>query len=131
MLTGILYEANQGGYELDSGHSEIYFENGKIKGKSVNKDKQLVARKEWNESGVLIKDLDFPKYYKEYRDNGTLSFESEGTLYYDNLRKIQVQDGSQTWYRDNGKVWIRQIHKRKKLVSKMMWNDDGTVTKLQ
>ena len=131
VLTGLLYRDDYGGFHLDNGHSEMYFENGKIKGKSVSKDKQLVARKEWNESGVLIKDLDFPKYYKEYRDNGTLSFESEGTLYYDNLRKLQVQDGSQTWYRDNGKVWIRQIHKRKKLVSKMMWNDDGTVTKLQ
>ncbi|MBQ3714517.1 MAG: hypothetical protein II892_02900 [Fibrobacter sp.] len=35
ILTGILYKDNQGIISVDSGHSEVYFENGKIKEKTT------------------------------------------------------------------------------------------------
>ena len=128
ILTGRLYRKNQDNFALDSGHLEFYFENGKIKGKSDSKDKQVVASKTWNETGVLKKELVFPKYEKNYSDNETLIKELEGTLYYDDQKNVQVQDGFRKEYYDNGKIALHQIYKGKKLVSKTVWNENGIVT---
>ena len=125
--TGLLYDA-QGYFPLDSGHQEVYFENGKIQGQSDWKNKLPVTSKQWNENGNLRLELVFPKYAKTYSDNGNLIRELEGTLYYDEQRGLQVQNGFLKTYHDNGKTALHQIYKEKKLVSKTAWNESGIVT---
>ena len=125
---GLFYKDDQGFVWMDRGHSETYFENGKIKGKSDSKDKQVVASKTWNENGVLKKELVFPKYEKNYSDNETLIKELEGTLYYDDQKNVQVQDGFRKEYYDNGKIALHIIYKGKEIVSKTVWNENGVVT---
>ena len=125
---GLFYKDDQGFVWMDRGHSETYFENGKIKGKSDSKDKQVVASKTWNENGVLKKELVFPKYEKKYSDNETLIKELEGTLYYDDQKNVQVQDGFRKEYYDNGKNALHIIYKGKEIVSKTVWNENGVVT---
>ena len=128
VMTGLIYRDEQGNFFLDSGHLEFYFENGKIKGKSDSKDKQVVASKTWNENGVLKKELVFPKYEKNYSDNETLIKELEGTLYYDDQKNVQVQDGFRKEYYDNGKIALHIIYRGKEIVSKTVWNENGIVT---
>ena len=91
-------------------------------------NKLPVAGKQWNENGNLRFELVFPKYAKTYSDNGNLIRELEGTLYYDNQGKIQVQDGFLKTYHDNRKIALHQVYKGKELTGKTEWNDKGTVT---
>ena len=87
-----------------------------------------VTSKQWNENGNLRLELVFPKYAKTYSDNGNLIRELEGTLYYDEQRRLQVQDGFLKTYHDNGKTAIYQIYNGKMLVGKTAWNESGIVT---
>ncbi len=179
IATGLLYRDDKGNFEVDSGHTETYFENGGIQRISVCNNKQLIAYKQWNENGtvkkegvvakgfhkeyfpngkisvdisgkfhyddnwgiilenaidkqwnengILTDEILFPKYAKFYSDSGALDSELEGTLYYDEEKEIQVQDGTKKWYRDNGKLWSLRIYKEKKLVSKKKWYKNGNL----
>ena len=179
IATGILYRADQGDIRVDSGHSEAYYENGKIGQQNDWKNKRPIAskqwnekgtvmaeadvsrgfcksyflngkpameisgkfhfddngdiilenasKKEWNENGTLTTEIFFPKYVKYYSDSGTLSVELEGTLYYDDQGRIQVQDGFKKWYHENGELWTLRIYKEKKLVGKKKWGENGTL----
>ncbi len=179
LATGLLYRDDKGNFEVDSGHTETYFENGGIQRISVCNNKQLIAYKQWNENGtvkkegvvakgfhkeyfpngkisvdisgkfhyddnwgiilenaidkqwnengILTDEILFPKYAKFYSDSGALDSELEGTLYYDEEKEIQVQDGTKKWYRDNGKLWSLRIYKEKKLVSKKKWYKNGNL----
>ena len=124
VLTGILYEVNQGGYELDSGHSDIYFENGKINQQNDWKDKKLIAQKEWNENGALIKEIVFPNYVKEYWNNGKLKQMATGTLYRDNRGGISVDSGHSEIYFENGKINQQNDWKDKQIVAQKEWNEN-------
>ena len=122
--------------DVSRGFDKAYFPNGKlsleVSGKFHYDGRKRILEKAsekwWNEKGILIIEIDFPKYAKSYFDSGTLEFEAEGTLYYDSQNKIQVQDGFKKGYYDNGKMALHQIYKEKKLVSKTAWNESGIVT---
>ena len=129
VLTGILYRDDQGGYELDSGHSEIYFENGKIYQQNDWKDKRLVAQKEWNENGILIKEIDFPKYFKEYWDNGNLKGIATGLLYRDNQGGGSVAAGRSETYFENGKIKQQNDWNNKQCIAQKEWNENGVLIK--
>ena len=92
IMTGILYN-DHGIIKVDSGRSEIYFESGKIKELNGWKDKQGITSKQWNENGVLIKDLDFPRSCTEYWDNGKIKQKLEGIIYKDDQDIIRVDRG--------------------------------------
>ncbi len=126
--TGLLYRNDQGIVKVDSGHSEIYFENGKIKEQNDWRGKENIVHKQWNKSGVLITDLFFPEYEKNYSSNGTLVTELKGTLYYDNQKTIQVQDGFRKDYYNSKKLRAQKIYKEKRLVSKTEWHPNGNVS---
>ena len=64
-LTGLLYRDAQGIFRVDSGWSEIYSESGKLLDQKKWEDNQVVVCRQWNEDGVMIKDIDFPKSFKE------------------------------------------------------------------
>ena len=106
----------------------MYFENGKIKERTDWKDRRSVTGKHWNENGNLTAEINYPNYAKGYYDNGKPSVEMKGTLYYDEQNKIQVQDGFQKIYRENGKLALQKNYKGKKLVGKTVWNESGIIT---
>ena len=102
-MTGLLYIDNQGNFALDSGRSEIYFENGKIKEQNDWKDKQGIASKKWNENGLLVVELDFPKYIKKYWDNGNPQIVLTGLLYRNNQGNLGLINGREENYSEAGK----------------------------
>ena len=104
ILTGFLYRDNQGVIKMDSGHSETYFENGKIKQQNEWKNKQGIASKLWNENGVLVVELDFPKYFKKYWDNGKQKEFLTGLLYRDAQGIFRVDSGWSEIYSESGKL---------------------------
>ena len=127
VLTGILYKDDQGIIKVDSGHSEIYFENGKIKQQNDWKNYQLVTSKEWNENGVLITEGDFPKYIKTYWDNGSPQIIAIGLLYKDSEGVIKVDSGHQETYFENGKIYLQTYSKNKQIIAGRIWNEKGVL----
>ncbi len=127
--TGTLYRDNRNNFSLESGHQEIYFENGKIKEKNDIKNKQITASKQWNESGALIVELDFPKYLKEYQDNGKPKSIMTGVLYRDSQGFFQLNSGHQEIYFENGKVLVQKDWKDKQVVTFKQWDENGALTK--
>ena len=127
---GVLYR-NDGtnGCRVDSGRSEVYFENGKIEQQNEWKDKLLVKHKEWNESGVLLKEIDFPKYFKEYWNNGKLKEAGTGILYRNDQDVIQVDSGHSEVFYENGKMKEQNNWKDKKIVACKRWNERGILIK--
>jgi hypothetical protein len=89
---------------------------------------EKATEKRWYATGSLRKEIVFPKYLKEYSDIGTLVKELKGTLYYDDQKEIQVQDGFRKKNYDNGKIALHQIYMEKKLVGNTVWNENGIVT---
>ena len=128
VFTGLLYGDDRHVINKDSGRREFYSETGKIQWQEIWKNKQVVASKDWNEKGVLIRELDFPEYEKIYSDNGILVTELKGTLYYDDQKKVQVQDGFRKDYYSNRKLGAQKNYKEKRLVSKMEWFPNGNVS---
>ncbi len=127
VLMGSLYRDDQGNFELDSGHSEIYFENGNIHQQKDWKDKQLVAHKEWNENGILSIEFDITKgYFKQYNENGTIYLEMNGSIYI-GTKGVLVENGYAKWYYQNGKLAGEKKYKDKKLISGKNWREDGSI----
>ena len=129
VTTGLLYWDNQGVLQADSGHTESYYENGKNQKKIDWKDKQVVAFKEWNENGVLIKDIDLTKHLKEYWDNGKIKEIGTGLLYRDDQNVVKVDNGHSEIYFENGKIKQKNEWKNKQLIAQKEWNENGTLTK--
>ena len=129
VLTGILYRDYHGGFHLDSGHSEVYFENGKIQQKNDWKDKKGFASKQWNEKGVLIKEIHLPDYMKTYFDNGKIETMATGSLYADNDGVIQVDSGHSEVYFENGKKRVQNDWKNKQAYASKVWNENGVLIK--
>ena len=129
IMTGILYN-DHGIIKVDSGHSEIYFENGKIKERNDWKDKRPVASKQWNEDGVLIIDMDFQKSCTEYWDNGKIKQKGTGILYRKEDANIcSVDSGRSGIYFENGKIKEANDWKNKLLVVQKKWNENGVLIK--
>ena len=122
--------------DISRGIHKGYFPNGKISVEASGKfhyDGNTIVmengtKKWWYENGNLEYELVFPKYEKKYSDNGTLAYESEGTLYYDDQKEIQVQDGFIKEYSDSGKLATQKNYNRKKIIGKTVWNENGIVT---
>ncbi|MBO4711213.1 hypothetical protein J5681_04785 [bacterium] len=129
ILTGVLYRDDQDDFALDSGHSEIYYENGKIKEQNDWKDKLPVAHKLWNENGVLIKEFIFPKYYKEYWNNGKIKGIMTGVLYRDDQGNFVLDSGISKEYSENGKMLVQKGWKNKQVVLCKQWNEKGVLIK--
>ena len=127
--TGILYRDDQGIIHLDSGHEEVFFENGKINQQNDWKNKLAVVSKVWNENGVLIKDIEFPKYGKEYWDNGKLKGEIKGILYRADQGDLRVESGHSELYFENGKKQQQGNLKDKQLIELKEWNENGVLIK--
>ena len=125
IMTGLLYKDDHGSIKVDSGHSEINFENGKIKQQNDWKDKQLIVQKEWNGNGVLIIDIDFPNYYKDYWNNGSPKTIMTGFLYKDDRGSIKVDSGHSETYFENGKINQRNDWRNRQIVANKTWNENG------
>ena len=104
VMTGLLYKDDQGDTWLDSGHLDMYSENGKILEQSDWKNKQPIAYKVWNENGVLIEELDFPTFFKGYWDNGKSKNVLTGILYRDDQGRYELDSGHSEIYFENGKT---------------------------
>ena len=128
ILTGILYRDDQGVIKVDSGHSETYFESGKINQQNDWKDKQGIASKKWNENGTLIGEIDFPKYFKEYWDNGNIKNIMTGLLYIDNQGNFALESGRSEIYFENGKIKEQNDWKDKQGIACKKWNENGMLT---
>ena len=129
ILTGILYRDDQGNFNLDSGRSETYFENGKMNQQNDWRNKLFVAHKEWNENGVLIREIHFPDYTKTYFDNGKIKEIGTGILYRDNQDEIKVDSGHSEIHFESGKISQHNDWKNKLLVKQKEWNENGVLVK--
>ena len=129
VLAGLLYRDDQGGIWLDSGNIDTYSENGKKTGQSIWKNKQAIADKQWNENGVLVCELNFPYYYREYWDNGKSKQIMTGILYKDDQGVIQMDSGRVEMYFENGKIQQQNEWKDKQIVAVKEWNENGVLTK--
>ena len=129
IATGLLYRVNKTKIEVDSGHSEIYFENGKIKEQNDWKNKEAIISKQWNKNGTLIRDFVYPQYFKEYWDNGKLKAELTGILYRNNQGNFDVDSGHSEIFFENGKIKQQNDFIDKQLIAQKEWNENGTLTK--
>ena len=124
---GTLYYDENGELQVQDGFMKHYRENGKMDIHEVFKEKKSIAQKFWNEDGSLSYEFDFPKYQRFYFDNGNLHIEKKGTLYYDDNGKLQVQDGFMKAYYENGKMSLYETIKEKKLTTKKVWYESGSL----
>lgn len=131
LLIGVIYKDDQGDFATDSGRSEIYFENGKIKELNDWKNKQPIASKQWNENGTLVAELDFPKYFKTYWSNGKLKNVLSGTLYRDNSKKFSLDSGRVENYSESGEILVQIDWKNKLPVAYRQWNEKGDLNHIK
>ena len=127
ILTGFLYRDNQGVIKVDSGHSETYFESGKINQRNDWKDKQPVTSRQWNENGILTREIDFPKSIKEYWDNGNIKNVMTGLIYIGNQGNFQMDSGRSEIYFESGKMKEQSDWKNKQGVASKQWNENGVL----
>ena len=127
---GVLYR-NDGtnSCRVDSGRSEVYFEDGKIEQQNEWKNKLLVKQKEWNENGVLLKEIDFPRYFKIYWNDGKLKEIGTGLLYRNNQDVIQVDSGRSEVYFEDGKIKEQNDWKGGQTFASKQWNETGVLIK--
>lgn len=123
--TGILYMDSNGNFQTDSGRSELYFESGKLQQQNDWKNKTAIASKQWNEEGILVIDLEFPKYIKEYWDNGNLKAKMEGELYTNDNGNFSLINGLREIYFENGKINEISEWKDKAPITCKIWNKNG------
>ena len=128
VLTGLVYIDNQGNFQMDSGRSEIYFESGKIKEQSDWKNKQGIASKQWNENGVLVAELDFPKHLKKYWDNGNPQNVLAGILYRNDHGNFAIANGREEIYSEAGKLIEQTDWNNKQPIACKKWNENGMLT---
>ncbi|WP_407456259.1 hypothetical protein [Fibrobacter sp.] len=91
----------------------------------INRD----SVKQYNDQGVLIKDLLFPKYLRDYYDNGNLKYEWTGELYRNEKGMIDVENGYNKGYYEDGQIMAEAEYKNKKKVSEKYWNGKGDLVK--
>ena len=123
--TGILYMDSNGNFQTDSGRSELYFESGKLQQQNDWKNKTAIASKQWNEEGILVIDLEFPKYIKEYWNNGNLKAKMEGELYTNDNGNFSLINGLREIYFENGKINEISEWKDKAPITCKIWNKNG------
>ncbi|MBQ3778433.1 MAG: hypothetical protein II835_10235, partial [Fibrobacter sp.] len=91
----------------------------------INRD----SVKQYNDQGVLIKDLLFPKYLRDYYDNGNLKYEWVGELYRNEKGMVDVDNGYNKGYYEDGRIMAEAEYKNKKKVSEKYWNVKGDLVK--
>ncbi len=91
----------------------------------INRD----SVKQYNDQGVLIKDLLFPKYLRDYYDNGNLKYEWTGELYRNEKGMIDVENGYNKGYYENGQMMGEIEYKNKEKVYEKQWNENGNLIK--
>lgn len=91
----------------------------------INRD----SVKQYNDQGVLIKDLLFPKYLRDYYDNGNLKYEWTGVLYRNDEGLVNVVNGYNRGYYENGQMMGEIEYKDKRKVFERQWNEKGTISK--
>lgn len=138
---GLLY-TNGDTILVDSGVQKTFYPNGKKESIAIYKNKSIVENKEWdekgkltldqryddlgrlifnkswNEKGVLDVDIDFPRHWKTYYDNGVLQYEFKGELFYDSLGKIQLKEGTLKTFYDDGS-WQMMVTRKNNVLRNM------------
>ena len=66
-------------------HAQVFFENGMKKEENFFMDGKLKERIQWNDKNVVVYEYKFPRYLKEYYDDGSLKKEINGELTRDSL----------------------------------------------
>jgi Uncharacterized protein conserved in bacteria len=77
---GLLSYLDRENLQRESGEASQFYENGQKSNWELVKDRQIQSRKTWNEKGVLIEEIEIPRYIKHYYDDGTLSAECQGKI---------------------------------------------------
>lgn len=89
----------------------------------------LDSVKQYNNQGVLIKDMLFPKYLRDYYDNGNLKHEWAGALYRNEKGLVNVENGTLKGYFENGQISLDAEYKNKKRTFEKQWNESGRLTR--
>lgn len=106
----------QNGDSLDVGYRKKYFDSGKLQTHLVYKNTKIVGKKEWNEQGALLMDVEVPRYYREYYPDGKLSQEAVGEILEEN-RAFKVKNGEIKAYGPDGKIYYSAVYKNFEPVS--------------
>lgn len=148
--TGELYRNEKGMIDVENGYNKGYYENGQMMGEIEYKNKKKVYEKQWNEkgdmvreiyydslgqylvekdwngNGVLIKDYEYPKYYREFYDDGKIKMEATG-LYRTAFDKMNVENGFMKLFYNNGQMETLISYKDRKGDSLKSWYENGTL----
>ena len=151
-LTGTLIKDEKEEVFVVNGFETAYYESGKVMGKAEFRNRkpiskkiwfesgnlkmelaydsleQVVQEKEWNEQGILIKDVNFPEYFKSFYDNGNLKSEWLG-LYAVGGKEFGVENGSTKVYYENGENKSVVEYRNRKKISEKVWHESGFVAR--
>lgn len=108
-----------------------FFENGIIKN-TLNSEEHAFSLKEWNEKGVIVKDVqvgNMPNEYKEYQDNGKIKLKLSGTLYMEN-NVFSVENGESKLYYENGNIMEQNEFKDRLITTHKQWNEKGVLVEM-
>ena len=83
--------------------------------------------REYNDKGVLVAELLFPKSAKTFYDDGTPKAEGIGELYRDSAGTVQIANGTFKKYFPNGQLDEQTEWTNKKPVSSVHWRDNGSL----
>lgn len=163
--TGVLYRNDKGMIDVEDGYNKGYYENGQMMGEIEFKNKKKVLERQWNESGnlimeihydsleyagvpffltahvwndkgLLIKDLKYPEYYREFYDDGKMKLEATGIyrnavattkMYIDSFDKVGAANGSMKQFYENGQMEVLVNYKDGKGYSFQSWYENGTI----
>lgn len=148
------YRDEAGLVHTKNGYIKNYYENGQMMSEGEYKNEKIVSEKQWNEKGgwikemyydslgknpvltklyndqgILIKDMLFPKYLRDYYDNGNIKVEWVGNLYRPEDGLVNVENGYKKSYYENGQMEGEYEYKNRKTVFEKQWNEKGLLKK--
>ena len=83
--------------------------------------------REYNDKGVLVEEIFFPKSARFFYDDGTPKVESVGELYRDSAGTIRMANGTFKGYFPNGQLAELTEWANKAPVSTVHWRDNGSL----
>ena len=117
-----------GDISIVQGEIKEFHKNGILRMHQVSQSESLFTSKSWNESGTLVKEVDYPKKYKEYWDNGQTKMEIDGKIEFAN-KSFDFKRGTLKRYFENGTKELEDIIENDSSFRRKVWNTNGVLIK--
>lgn len=112
---------------FEKGHLKMYFENGNQQVEEFVENDTIFSRKEWNESGVLIRELNAHETI-EYTQNGNKGMECKGRAVRKKDDTFNSDSAQCSFFYDDGKPRM-QTNASKGSLYVEAWNEAGILVK--